>query len=122
MEHRPNSAARPNKLHEATHLVILLKAGMHILFDISALCFIALVFTAVAIARHVKTRRASSDRQLDFAHHLFAATDEQDSGTPHTVPDQTVSDIPGKKAYQSLDTLTAGANSHEPQFTSPKRF
>lgn len=96
---------------------------MHILFDISALCFFALVLTAAAIARHVNTRRATTSRQLDFAQHLFTAAEEQNSREPRTLTHQTIRDIHAKKGWdQSSDMVTAGLNTHEPRFASPKRF
>jgi hypothetical protein len=96
---------------------------MHILFAISALCFFALVLTAVAIARHVQTRRASTHSQQDFAQHLFAAAEDQNSRIPHNLPNQTVRDIRAKKDGNELsDMVTAGPDIHAPYSTSPKRF
>jgi hypothetical protein len=96
---------------------------MHILFDISALCFFALVLTAAAIARHVSTPRASTPRQHDFAQHLFAAAEEQNSRAPRSLSYQTVNDIRAKKDWsQSSHRVTAGPNTHNSQSTSPKRF
>jgi hypothetical protein len=96
---------------------------MHILFDISVLCSSALVLTAVAIARHVRTLRASTDPKQDFAHHLFTAAEDQNSRLPHTIPHQTVRDIHAKKGWnESLDMVTAGPDTHPPHATSPKPF
>ena len=96
---------------------------MHILFDISALCFFALALTAVAIVRHVSTRRASHPRQQDFAQHLFTAAEEQNSRTPRTLSHQTLSDIHANKDWsQSSNMASAAPNPDKPQSTSPKRF
>jgi hypothetical protein len=122
-EYPAKSAARLNKLQEATHLVILLKVGMHILFDISALCLFALALTVAAIARRVSTRRASPPRQEDFAQHLFTAAEEQNSRAPRSLSHQTISEIHAKKGWgQSSNMVTAGPTTHKPQSTSPKRF
>jgi hypothetical protein len=96
---------------------------MHILFDISALCFFALALTVAAIARRVSTRRASPPRNHEFAQHLFTAAEEQSSRAPRTLSDQTISEVHAKKGWsQSSNTVTAGPNTHKPQSTSPKRF
>jgi hypothetical protein len=54
---------------------------MHILFVISMFCLFALVLATVAIARHVRARGVSANRQPDFARHLFAAAADRDSRT-----------------------------------------
>jgi hypothetical protein len=46
---------------------------MYVLLAIAILCSFALLRAAIAIARHVPTRRISAEQQTDFAHHLFAA-------------------------------------------------
>src|SRR5258707_1460325 len=74
---------------------------MYILFAISALCFLALVLAAVAIASHVRSNRASTHPQHDFAHHLFAAAADQDSRRPRTLTQQSAKDILAKKGYQT---------------------
>jgi hypothetical protein len=51
---------------------------MHTLFAISALCFLALVLTAIAMVRHVRSNRRPAHPQRDFAQHLFAAAKDQD--------------------------------------------
>jgi hypothetical protein len=95
---------------------------MNILFDISVICFFALVLTAVAIGRHVRKRRASANPKQDFAHHLFAA-EEQNSREPRILPHQTVRDIHAKKGWnESSDMVAAGPDTHAPHATSPKRF
>jgi hypothetical protein len=57
---------------------------MYILFSISILCFFALLLAAVALAWHVRTRQVADTPQPDFAQHLFAAVEDQDSRTPRT--------------------------------------
>jgi hypothetical protein len=93
---------------------------MYILFAISILCFFALVLAAVAIARHVRTRGATSGPQPDFAQHLFAAVEDQDSRTPRTLPQQNVKNVFAKTSRnRALEwTLTDSPN----QSISPKRL
>jgi hypothetical protein len=74
---------------------------MYILLSISIFCFFALLLAAVAIARHVRTRRVPNEPQPDFAQHLFAAAEDQDSLTPHTLPQQSVKDFMGKTSWNS---------------------
>jgi hypothetical protein len=66
---------------------------MYILVAISILCFFALLLVAVAIARHVRARRVPAGAQSDFAQHLFAAAEDQDSPTPRTVPQQNLKEV-----------------------------
>jgi len=81
---------------------------MYILLAISILCFFALLLAAVAIARHVRTRRVSAEPQPDFAQHLFAAVEDQESLTPRTLPQQGVKDVMGKTSWNSaLDPTLA---------------
>jgi hypothetical protein len=74
---------------------------MYILLAISILCFFALLLAAVAIARHVRIRRVPNERQPDFAQHLFAAAEDQDSLAPRTVPQQSVKNVMGKTDWNS---------------------
>jgi hypothetical protein len=96
---------------------------MRTLFAISALCFSALVLTAIAMVRHVRTRRASTPPQRDFAQHLFAAVEDRNSRVPHSVPQQTLRDILPKKSWnESPEMVAAGPESQTHQSTSPKPF
>jgi hypothetical protein len=90
---------------------------MYILFAISSLCFIVLALAAVAIARHVRSSRASEHPQHDFAHHLHAAAADQDSRTPSTLT-QSVKDVAAKKSHKTLHPQATAGN----QSTSSKRF
>jgi len=76
---------------------------MYILFAISAFCFFALLLAAVAIARHVRSNREAgrkrSPSQRDFAEHLFAAANDQNSRKPRTQPQQTVGQVLAKKSW-----------------------
>ena len=74
---------------------------MYILLEISILCFFALLLAAVAIARHVRARRAPAAPQPDFAQHLFAAAEDQDSLTLRTVPQQNVKDVVATTSWRS---------------------
>jgi hypothetical protein len=91
---------------------------MYILFAISSLCFIVLALAAVAIARHVRSSRASEHPQHDFAHHLYAAAADQDSRTPRTLTQQRVKDVAAKKSPKTLHPQATAGN----QSTSSKRF
>jgi hypothetical protein len=91
---------------------------MHILSAISTLCFVALAITAIAIVRRVRLSRRSTHPQHDFAQHLFAAAEDQDSRDPRTLPQQSVKGVMAKKNYRT-PPLQANARS---QSTSSKRF
>jgi hypothetical protein len=93
---------------------------MYILLSIAILCFFALLLAAIAIARHVRSRRRSARPQADFAHHLFAAVNDQDSRTPRTFPQQNVRDVVAETSWnRALEpTLTDIRN----QSISLKRF
>jgi hypothetical protein len=90
---------------------------MHILFAISALCFLALVLTAIAMVRHVRSNRRPAHSQRNFAQHLFAAAKDQDSRDPRTLLQQSVKDVMTAKRK----TLRHQANTSY-QSTSSKRF
>jgi hypothetical protein len=76
---------------------------MQILFTISILCFIALLWVGFAIVRHIRLDRkraqvvASSHR--DFAHHLYAAANE--TLVPRTVRHQSVRDVAARKSWNT---------------------
>jgi hypothetical protein len=98
---------------------------MHLLFAISALCFFffALVFTTIAITRHVRARRTATSPQPDFAQHLYAAAEDRNSRVPHPAPQQSVSDILAKKSWnRSSEMVTIGPDHHTHPSPSPKPF
>jgi hypothetical protein len=95
---------------------------MHILFAISTLCFLALVLTAIAVARHVRTSRTFTYPQPDFAQHLIAAAKERDSRATHTLRHQTVQGILAKSRNRPSERITVGLDTQVQQFTSTKRF
>ena len=72
---------------------------MYILLAISIFCFFALLLATLAITRHLHSRRILASPQPDFAHHLFAAAEDQDSLTPRTVPQQSVKDVMRKTSW-----------------------
>jgi hypothetical protein len=74
---------------------------MYILLAISILCFFALLLVAVAIARHVRTRRVAAGLRPDFAQHLFAAAEDHDSLAPRIVPQQRAKNVMGKTNWNS---------------------
>ena len=85
-------------------LVFLLR-HMQILFAISIVCFLALLWAGIAIARHIykghQDGQTSTQSQGDFAHHLFAATENRAVRQPRTVVPQTVGDVAAKKSWNS---------------------
>jgi hypothetical protein len=83
---------------------------MYILFAISSLCFIVLALAVVAIARYVRSSRASEHPRHDFAHHLYAAAADQDSRTPRTLTQQSVNDIAAKRSHQTLHPQATASN------------
>jgi len=76
---------------------------MYILFAISIFCFLALVLSATAIVRHVRSNRhherVYANPFDDFSQHLFAAIEDQDSRRPRIPPQQTMRDILAKKSW-----------------------
>ncbi len=115
---QPSWQARP-----VTHLrisctnpfpLVILAKGMQILFAISALCFIGILWAALALARHIKAGRLNNPltpAHPDFKHHLFAAlaplppthsaTHLTSASTtrPTTILHQSVRDITAKKQW-----------------------
>jgi hypothetical protein len=92
---------------------------MQIFVAISIVCFFALVWAGIALARHVRAsrqpNRTLSFLQRDnFAQHLFFnATEAESSPEPRRVPYQTLQDIAAKKSWnQSPGNVTALPN-HE---------
>jgi hypothetical protein len=75
---------------------------MYILFAISVGCFFALVLAVVAIARHARTRRESTHPKHDFAQHLFAAAEDQNSRRPRSLPKQHVKDVQTQKNWNRV--------------------
>jgi hypothetical protein len=93
---------------------------MSILFTISILCFFALVLGAIAIARHVRFGKKSTNPQNDFAHHLFAAAEQQAPRAPRTLPLQNVQDAIAKQSRNhALEQIQADAANRS---ISSKRF
>jgi hypothetical protein len=78
---------------------------MQILFAISIICFVALVWAGIAIARHIaaghKDGLTTKQSHGDFAHHLFAATENRETRRPRAVHPQTVQDVAARKGWNS---------------------
>ena len=76
---------------------------MYILYAISALCFLALLLAAIAIARHVRSNRGtdrnSPRSQHNFAQSLVAAASDQNSRIPRNAPQQTVKQVLARKSW-----------------------
>jgi hypothetical protein len=92
---------------------------MYILLAISIPCFFALVLAAVAIARHVRSRRVPAKPQPDFAQHLFAAVKNQDSRTSRALPQQDGSSIAKTSLDHAFESTLADTRT---QSISSKRF
>ena len=74
---------------------------MYILLAISIFCFFALLLATLAITRRLRSRRILAAPQPDFAQHLFAAAEVQDSRTPRTLPQQNVKDVVATTSWNS---------------------
>ena len=76
---------------------------MQILFAISILCFIALLWAGFAIARHIhlghKRPRVDGSSRRDFAHHLYTAASE--TRVPRAVRHQSVQDVTARKSWNA---------------------
>jgi hypothetical protein len=88
---------------------------MQTLFAISILCFLALVWAGVAVARHIsasrKSSRTSSPAQRNFAQHLFHAVEGTNLPEPRNFPNQNIRDIAAKKSWnQPPEVVTVHPN------------
>ena len=76
---------------------------MQILFAISILCFIALLWAGFAITRHIRLGRkrtaVAAFSRRDFAHHLYAAAEE--TRVPRAVRHQSVRDVTARKSWNA---------------------
>jgi hypothetical protein len=93
---------------------------MYILLAISILCFLALLLATVAVTRHVRTRRLPEASQPDFAQHLFAAANDQDSLTPGLRQQQSVKNF--VSTTPSNNTLQPTLTNTRSQSISSKRL
>jgi hypothetical protein len=93
---------------------------MYILFAIAILCFFALLLAAIAIARHVRSRRRYGGSQADFAHYLFAAVNDQDSRMRRSLPQQNIRGVIAETSWnRALKPTLADIRN---QSISSKRF
>jgi len=93
---------------------------MYILLAIAILCFFALLLAAIAIARHVRSRRRSAGSQADFACYLFAAVNDQDSRIPRSLPQQNIRGVIAETSWnRALEPTLADIRN---QSISSKRF
>lgn len=74
---------------------------MQTLFAISVVCFLALVWAGIAVARHIRNghKLNASDVQSGFAQHLFQASAETTLTEPRSVRLQNIRDITAKKSW-----------------------
>jgi hypothetical protein len=76
-----------------------------VLFAISIACFLALIGTAAAIMRHVRTShrrsRTAAPPEPGFSEHLHAAAKYGTVRSPRLVPHQTVQGINAKKSWNT---------------------
>jgi hypothetical protein len=93
---------------------------MYILVAIAIFCFFALLLAAIAIVPHVRSRRRSAGPESDFAHHLFAAVNDQNSRTPRTLSQQNIKDVVAETSWnRALEPTLADIRN---QSISSKRF
>ncbi|WP_263365539.1 hypothetical protein [Edaphobacter bradus] len=82
---------------------------MQVLFAISIVCFVVLVWAAVAIVDHVRMShrrsRTASQPHRDFSHHLIAAAQQRDIHLPPAVRLQSVQEIAAHKSWNVPSTL-----------------
>ena len=78
---------------------------MKILFAISVLCFLGILWAAIALARHIKSSRLRHESDLtivpsqpDFKHHLFSASEAAAITRPNPIH-QSVRDITANKQW-----------------------
>ena len=78
---------------------------MLVLFAISVACFLALIWTAAAIVRHVRASqrrsRTAAPPEPSFSEHLHAAAKYGPVRSPRLVPHQTVQGITAKKNWNT---------------------
>jgi len=91
---------------------------MYILLAIATLCFFAVLLAAIAFARHVRARRISAAPQTDFAHHLFAAANHQDSRTQPNLPQQNIKDVIAETSWNRA--LEPSANTRSQSISSKR--
>lgn len=78
---------------------------MQILFAISVLCFLGILWAAIALARHIRSSRLRDDpdvSQPDFKHHLFSASEglsTHDAMSRRNPIHQSVRDITANKQW-----------------------
>ncbi len=92
---------------------------MQILFAISTLCFLALVWAVVAIIRHVRaTNRldaTSPAGQDNFAQHLLKASADNDLPRPRNVLSQNIREITARKSWNQPPEIITVRPSSEPR-------
>jgi hypothetical protein len=91
---------------------------MQMLLAISILCFIALVWAGIALARHIRAssqpdRNTSFMPRIDFAQHLFNAIENERSLQPRKVRSQTLQDITAQKSWNQTPEGVAVRSNHE---------
>jgi hypothetical protein len=96
---------------------------MQILFIISILCFLVLVWAGIAIARHIhlghKRGATSTSSQTSFAQHLITAVEDGATRSPRPVPQQTVKDVAARKSWNSSPAPVQIKPAHDSDTPSP---
>lgn len=91
---------------------------MQILFIISILCFLVLVWAGIGIARHIHNSHKQSESpvapQSSFAEHLIAAVKDGSAPPPHPIPQQNVKDVTAKKSWNSTPPAMQIGPENEP--------
>jgi len=87
---------------------------------IAILCIFALLLAAIARARHARSRPVAAQSRPDFAHHLFAAVNDQDSRIPRSLPQQNIRGVIAETSWnRALEPTLADIRN---QSISSKRF
>ncbi|GGG85505.1 hypothetical protein [Edaphobacter dinghuensis] len=77
---------------------------MRILFAISILCFIALIWAAVAITRRIRaSHKFNNSSKPEFSQYLFDAAEERKSSLPHS----STAHVSSQDRTHSYDKLTS---------------
>jgi hypothetical protein len=94
---------------------------MRILFAISILSFLALIWAAIAITRRIRTSHklesASKPAEPEFSQYLFAAAEDAHSSLPHAPTHSSSQDLSAAKTV----LLTRDTSTPYDQVTSIER-
>jgi hypothetical protein len=96
---------------------------MQILFLVSILCFLVLVWAGISMARHIhtgqKTDRVPAEVPATFAQHLLAAAEERSLRSGHPVHQQTIRELSARKNWNTPHQAVLIQPAHESDTSSP---